>query len=315
MNFAAGTAALVVAAFEFPLPSFGRKRLPRQSQNRCLPKQPLRRWPAAGNRCRLWRQNSTANIGWNKPPEWSGGTVPQHASVPGRGNEWVEDHGQKWRGIAQWSGRHVRRLAIADRPAVPDPVYVVKARSNCTVRQPVVSSSASIAWSGEPLDGGDHVRHSWSLRRYHAFGKVFLLPVIVARPRFRRFPYIGQKRCTTFVGPLLAFGLIVMFFVYLEGQFHGATSHGCRDFGGMLSGKEIPSGRSNGGKVWFWLGTPIPGTVICVSGLLFCSRTGTPAANWMRYSANIFHLVAAVIFARLRRFPRIFTWGGYRGCF
>src|SRR5690349_20034301 len=101
-----------------------------------------------------------------------------------------------------------------------------------------------------------------------AFGKFFLLPVI-GQTLFGYLTYL-LKNLHNFAGPLFAVSLVIIFFTFLRDNFPKAGDlRWLLRFGGMLSGKELPSHRFNAGeKVVFWAGVLFLGAIVVASGLV-----------------------------------------------
>jgi formate dehydrogenase subunit gamma len=100
------------------------------------------------------------------------------------------------------------------------------------------------------------------------FGKHVLLPVI----GYTLFAWLTAlaKNLHNFIGPLFILGLLVMILVYIKDNFPNAADlKWLANPGGLLSGKQTPSGRFNvAQKGWFWAGVVILGIVMGISGLI-----------------------------------------------
>ncbi len=262
--------------------------------------------------------NSTAAVGWNKPPDWSKvEQLPQYASVPGReANVLVEDHGQKWREVRNGPVTSYGGWLLLIVPAVLILFYLLKG--------PFKLHDAPTGRLIERFNSLERMTH-WTVAItfmilaisgiFILFGKYFLMPVIGASA-FAAITTLG-KTLHNFVGPLFMFSLIAMFFIYVKDNFmNGSDFVWLSRFGGMLSGTEIPSGRFNGGeKAWFWFGSVVLGAVICISGLILLFPNWNTARETMA-SANVFHAVGAVIFiaaALAHIYMGLATEGAYKG--
>ncbi|MBL8520667.1 MAG: formate dehydrogenase subunit gamma [Betaproteobacteria bacterium] len=262
--------------------------------------------------------NSTANIGWNKPPEWSKvETLPQYASVPGREtNVLVEDHGHKWRELRNGPVTSYGGYLLLIVPVLLILFYFIKG--------PFKLHGAPTGKLIERFNSLERMTH-WTVAIsflvlavsgiFILFGKYFLLPVIGASA-FSALTVFG-KTLHNFVGPLFMFSLVAMFFIYVKDNFMGGSDFAwLARMGGILSGKEMPSGRFNGGeKAWFWLGTVVLGTVVCVSGLILLFPNWNTGRELMA-SANIWHAVGAVLFMALSLghiYMGLATEGAYKG--
>jgi formate dehydrogenase subunit gamma len=261
---------------------------------------------------------STAAVGWNKPPEWSKVEMaPQYASVPGREmNVLVEDHGHKWRALRNGPVTQYGGWLILVVPLLLVAFYFIKG--------PFKLHGAPTGRLIERFNSLDRMAH-WTVAISFVvlavsglvilFGKYVLLPVIGAS-LFATLTTL-LKTLHNFAGPLFILGLIVMFFVYLKDNwFSGDDVAWLAKFGGLLSGKEMPSGRFNGGeKVWFWMSCAVLGVIVGVSGLILLFPNWNTARELMA-EANIWHAVGAVIFMAMS-FGHIYmalaTEGAYKG--
>ena len=127
------------------------------------------------------------------------------------------------------------------------------------------------------------------------FGKHILLPVI----GYTLFAWLTilMKNLHNFIGPLFILSIVLMAIIYVRYNLpaKGDLTWLAR-FGGMFSGKEVPSGRFNAGeKGWFWLGVVVLGTVMSVSGLIMLFPNFDQVRTTMQ-QANIVHGAAGVIF-------------------
>jgi formate dehydrogenase subunit gamma len=125
-----------------------------------------------------------------------------------------------------------------------------------------------------------------------AFGKYFLLPVM-GLTLFGWLSY-ALKNLHNFAGPVFAVSLIVIFVTFLRDNIP------TRDDlvwllkgGGLLSGKEIPSHRFNGGeKLVFWAGVFFLGIIVVASG--FVLDMIVPGLIYERATMQIAHMIHAV---------------------
>jgi formate dehydrogenase subunit gamma len=125
-----------------------------------------------------------------------------------------------------------------------------------------------------------------------AFGKFLLLPVIGAT-LFGGLTYV-LKTTHNFVGPLFAVSLVVVFFTFVRDEFpRRGDLTWLRHFGGMTSGREVPSHRFNAGeKVIFWAGVLLLGAIVVASGLVLDKVI--PGVGDTRETMQIAHMVHAV---------------------
>ena len=101
-----------------------------------------------------------------------------------------------------------------------------------------------------------------------AFGKFFLLPII-GQTLFGYLTYI-LKNLHNFAGPLFAVSLVIMIVTFARDNLpRKGDLRWLLRFGGMVSGKELPSHRFNAGeKVVFWAGVLFLGLIVVASGLV-----------------------------------------------
>jgi formate dehydrogenase subunit gamma len=262
---------------------------------------------------------STMKEGWNQPPKWSEVELKgQYASVPGREmNVLVEDSGQWWREVRNGPLTLYGGILLLVFPALILAFYFAKgafklhgARSGKLI---------------ERFNSAERVAH-WTMAISFVvlavsgiiimFGKHFLMPIAGASV----FAWITQamKALHNFAGPLFIFSLVAFFFIYVRDNFF--KSHDftwLSKFGGLLSGKEIPSGRFNGGeKSWFWLSIVVFGILISASGLLLLFPNWNTTRELMA-EANLVHGVVGVLFVAAS-FAHIYmgtigTEGAYEG--
>ena len=108
----------------------------------------------------------------------------------------------------------------------------------------------------------------------------------------------GAKHVHNFAGPVFAVSILLGFAVFVKDNIPRAEDwKWLRRAGGMFSGREIPSGKFNGGeKAWFWIGLVLLGAAVSVTGLLL------DFPSWDRRTlqvSNMVHLGAAVLFIAL----------------
>jgi len=127
------------------------------------------------------------------------------------------------------------------------------------------------------------------------FGKYVILPWL----GYTGFSWltIVSKNLHNFVGPLFVFAIVVTFLIYVKDNFiTSADIRWMAKFGGMFGGEEVPSGRFNGlEKAWFWLGLVALGVTMGVTGLILDFPNWNQGREAMQ-TANIVHLIAAVLF-------------------
>src|SRR5437763_4699994 len=125
-----------------------------------------------------------------------------------------------------------------------------------------------------------------------AFGKFFLLP-LMGQTLFGYLTYF-LKNVHNFAGPLFAVSLVLMILTFaIDNLPQKGDLRWLLRFGGMLSGKELPSHRFNAGeKVVFWVGVLVLGIVVVASGLLMDKLI--PGVAYTRGTMHLVHMVHAV---------------------
>ena len=262
---------------------------------------------------------STAAVGWNNPPKWSDvEQKPQFASVPGREmNVLVEDQGHWWRSLRNGPVTFFGGLALLIAPALLLIFYAIKGSMKLHAKP-----TGRLIERFSSLERMSHWTMAISFLvlaltgLITLFGKHILLPVLGA-PAFSWVASTGLH-IHNFVGPLFMFSIIVAFFIYVKDNFIANEDFvWLAKFGGMLSNKEIPSGRFNGGeKVWFWLGVVGLGVVVSASGVILLFPNWNTARELMA-DANLVHATGAILFACMA-FAHIYlgtigTEGAYKG--
>lgn len=125
-----------------------------------------------------------------------------------------------------------------------------------------------------------------------AFGKFFLEPVL-GTTLFGWLAYV-LKNAHNFAGPLFAVSLVIVLVTFFRDNL---PAKGDLEWflkgGGLLEGKEIKSGRFNGGeKVTYWGGVFVLGLVAVVTGLFLNHLL--PVADYSRANMQIALMVHAV---------------------
>lgn len=263
-------------------------------------------------------QGSTAVPGWNNPPAWGPASErPQYASVPGVDtNRLIQGAGREWRAFRNGPLTQVGGWIIVAMLAVLTLLYLVKG--------PFRLHGAPTGRLIERFNAVERVSH-WVVAVSFVFlaltgiilmwGKHIILPWL----GYTGFAWLTQigKNIHNFVGPLFIFGIVVMFLIYVKDNLWrpGDVSWIFR-FGGLFSGKEIPSGRFNGmEKAWFWFGVVALGIVLSVTGLILDFPNWNQGREAMQ-QANVIHVIAAVLFvagALGHIYMGIATEGAYRG--
>jgi formate dehydrogenase subunit gamma len=245
--------------------------------------------PAAG---------STAVPGWNNPPSWSAASErPQFATIPGVDtNRLIMGAGREWREFRNGPLTQVGGWLLVLVLAVILVFYLVKGSFK--------THGAPTGRLIERFNAVERVTH-WTV----AISFVFLAitGIVILFGKHIILPWLGytgfswltvvSKNIHNFVGPLFTFSLVVMFLIYVKDNlFRSYDVTWIRKFGGMLSDKEVPSGRFNGmEKMWFWLGVVVLGLVVSVTGLILDFPNWNQGRELMQ-QANVIHGIAAVIF-------------------
>jgi formate dehydrogenase subunit gamma len=127
------------------------------------------------------------------------------------------------------------------------------------------------------------------------FGKNILLPLI----GYTLFSWIAilAKNLHNFVGPLFIVCVMLLVAAFIKDNFPRREDFKwLASFGGLFSGREVPSHKFNAGeKVWFWGGALAMGTTVGVSGLILDFPNFDQTRSTMQL-ANMVHLVAATLF-------------------
>jgi formate dehydrogenase subunit gamma len=124
-----------------------------------------------------------------------------------------------------------------------------------------------------------------------AFGKFFLLPVI-GTTLFGWLAYL-MKNVHNFSGPVFAVSLLVVIVTFVGDNLPSKDDlNWLLKAGGILSGKEIESGRFNAGeKITFWGGVFVLGLIVVASGLFMDKLI--PGLIYERASMQVAHMVHA----------------------
>lgn len=125
-----------------------------------------------------------------------------------------------------------------------------------------------------------------------AFGKFFLLPIL-GTTLFGWLAYV-MKNAHNFAGPLFAVSLVIVIATFVRDNLPAKGDlNWLLKGGGMLSGKEVPSGRFNAGeKVIFWGGVFVLGLIVVASGLVMDRLV--PGLDYERSTMQIAHMVHSV---------------------
>ena len=244
------------------------------------------------------QKGSTAVPGWNNPPAWdSASERPQYASVPGVDtNRLIQGAGREWREFRNGPLTRLGGWVLVGTLAIILILYLVKG----TIRLHGAPTGRLI----ERFNAVERASH-WVMAISFVF--LALSGIVILWGKHIILPWLGytgfswltivSKNIHNFVGPLFIFSLVVMFLIYVKDNFF-ARGDGAwlARFGGMLSGKEMPSGRFNAGeKVWFWVGLVILGAAVSITGLILDFPNWNQGRELMQ-QANVIHAIAAVLF-------------------
>lgn len=241
---------------------------------------------------------STAAPGWNNPPNWNEvSTTPQYASVPGREtNILIQDAGHKWRALRNGPVTFYGGLIVLVIPALILLFYAMKGK--------IKLHDKPTGRLIERFNSAERVAH-WTMAISFVilavsglvmmFGKYLLLPVL----GYGVFANVTAfcKNIHNFVGPLFIFSMVVMFVIFVKDNFFaGHDGKWFASFGGLFSGKHVPSGRFNAGeKAWFWGGVVVFGLIVSVSGLVLLFPNWNTSREVMG-QANLIHAVFTCLF-------------------
>jgi len=127
------------------------------------------------------------------------------------------------------------------------------------------------------------------------FGKGVLLPLI-GYTLFSWLAILG-KNLHNFVGPLFAVCLLLMFFNFVRENVPAPSDwQWIRRFGGLLSDREVPSGKFNAlEKAWFWGGACILGIIVAGSGFVLDFPNFDQTRHTMQ-TAHVVHSIGALLF-------------------
>lgn len=127
------------------------------------------------------------------------------------------------------------------------------------------------------------------------FGKYVLLPVF----GYSVFAFLANlsKSIHNFVGPFFIVSAIAMIFTYIGRNIPKAHDlQWLPKAGGMLGGKEVPSGFFNAGeKIMFWVGVVLLTVIVGASGLVLDFPNFEQGRGAMQ-TANLTHSIASILY-------------------
>jgi formate dehydrogenase subunit gamma len=129
-----------------------------------------------------------------------------------------------------------------------------------------------------------------------SFGKYFLLPII-GSTLFGWLTY-ALKTAHNFAGPVFVVALLILIVSFARDNLpRQGDLNWLLKAGGMLSGRELPSYRFNGGeKALFWSGVCVMGLIVAASGLVLNQLVpGIAFTRGNMQIANMIHGAASMI--------------------
>jgi formate dehydrogenase subunit gamma len=243
-------------------------------------------------------KGSTAIPGWNNPPAWDNvSTRPQYASVPGREyNVLIQGEGREWRKFRNGPLTQAGGWLLVIVLALLTVFYLIKG--------PIRLHAQPTGRLIERFNAVERAAH-WTTAITFVilalsgivmfFGKHLILPWL----GYTGFSWLSEisKNLHNFVGPLFMFAIVVTFLLFVRDNLvTGEDFKWLTRIGGVFTGKEYPSGRFNMlEKLWFWIGMVVLGVVMSVTGLILDFPNWNQTRELMQ-TANVIHLIAAVLF-------------------
>jgi formate dehydrogenase subunit gamma len=128
-----------------------------------------------------------------------------------------------------------------------------------------------------------------------AFGKNLLLPLL----GYTLFSWLSvlAKNLHNFIGPLFLVCIVLLFFTFVrDNVWRRYDWNWIRHFGGLISKRDVPSGKFNAGEtVWFWGGLLVCGVLVSATGLILDFPNFNQTRGTMQI-ANLIHLTVASLF-------------------
>ena len=232
-------------------------------------------------------------------PAWDVASEQRHyASVPGpEYNRLIQGAGRDWRAVRNGPLTTYGGWLVAVVLAGLFLFYVVKG--------PVRLHGPETGRTIRRFDGLERATH---FAMAASFVLLAITGVIILWGKHLVLPWLGHsafaavtagaKHVHNFAGPVFAASILLGFIVYVKDNIPRAADWAwLRKAGGMFSGREVPSGKFNGGeKAWFWIGLVLLGTALSVTGLLLDFPTFDRRTLQV---SNMVHLGAAVFFIAL----------------
>ena len=236
---------------------------------------------------------------YNNTPIWQNarGGVAGYTSLPApEAGVLIQDGGQNWRALRNGTFSIIGGWALVAMMLLIGGFYAWKGTiqlheaptgrliERFTLLERMAHWSTAISFSVLAISG-----------LILGFGKTLLIPVI----GFTLFSWLATiaKNLHNFLGPLFIISCVVTFCIFVRDNFPKAVDFKwIVSFGGMISGKHVPSEKFNAGeKLWFWGGLMTLGIVVGASGLVLNFPNFGQTRATMQL-ANLVHLTGSVMF-------------------
>ena len=236
---------------------------------------------------------------YNNTPVWQNarGAVAGYTSIPGpEAGVLIQDGGQEWRALRNGTFSVIGGWALVAMMLLIGSFYAWKGTiqlheaptgrliERFTLLERMSHWATAISFVVLAISG-----------LILAFGKTLLIPVI----GFWLFSWIAilAKNLHNFLGPLFIVSCVITFVMFVRDNFPKAVDFKwIVNFGGLISGKHVPSEKFNAGeKIWFWGGLMTLGIVVGASGLVLNFPNFGQTRALMQL-ANLVHLTGAVLF-------------------
>ena len=244
-------------------------------------------------------QQRTIAQPYNNAPVWKEvrGSVEGYASIPApEAGVLIQDGGQNWRALRNGTFSIIGGWALVAMMLLIGSFYAWKGTiqlheaptgrliERFTLLERMAHWATAISFSVLAISG-----------LTLAFGKTLLIPVI----GFTLFSWLAiiAKNLHNFLGPLFIISCIITFCIFARDNFPKAVDFKwIVSFGGMMSGKHVPSEKFNAGeKLWFWGGLMTLGIVVGASGMVLNFPNFDQTRATMQL-ANLVHLTGSVLF-------------------
>jgi formate dehydrogenase subunit gamma len=245
------------------------------------------------------QQQRTVQQPYNNQPVWSNarGAVSGYTSLPApEAGVLIQDGGQSWRALKNGTVSVIGGWALVAMMLLIGGFYAWKGTiqlheaptgrmiERFSLMERMAHWSTAISFSVLAISG-----------LILAFGKNILIPVL----GFHVFSWLATlaKTLHNFLGPLFIISCVITFVVFLRDNWPKAVDFKwIFSFGGLISGKHVPSEKFNAGeKIWFWGGLMVLGIVVGASGLVLNFPNFGQTRATMQL-ANLIHLGGSVVF-------------------